>query len=86
MGVLESILDYKFLMEICESVGEYRNYEELLEEVRRGYRKHGIIFVNRIEGNKYYNGIQEISRLEAIIGIMIKKGVHVSIERYLEEK
>ena len=82
--IIDSILDYKFLSEICNAVGEYSNYEELLEKVRKGYRLYGIIFVSNVDSNKYYNGVREISRREAIIDIIIKNRCNVSIDRYLD--
>lgn len=82
--IIDSILDYKFLSEIDNEVGEYSNYEELLEEVRKGYRRYGIIFVSSVDSNKYYSGVREISRREAITDIIIKNRCNVSLDRYLD--
>ena len=82
--IIDSILDYKFLSEIGNEVGEYSNYDELLEEVRKGYRRYGIIFISSVDSNKYYIGVREISRREAIIYIIIKNRCNVSIDRYLD--
>lgn len=83
-GLLESILDYKFLSEIGTKLGEFGSYEELFSEVRRGYKKYGIIFVSGIERNKYYYGVHEISRREAMKRIKLTVGLEISLERYLE--
>ena len=82
--IIDSILNYKFLSEIGNELGEYNNYEELLEEVRKGYRRYGIIFVSNVDSNKYYNGVREISRREVIIDIIIRNDLTVSIDRYLD--
>ena len=84
-GLLESILDYKFLSEIGTNIGEFSSYEELFSEVRLGYKKYGIIFVSGIERNKYYYGVHEISRREAMKRIKLTLGLEISLERYFEE-
>lgn len=83
-GVLESILDYKFLLETGLELSEYKNLEEMKSEVRKGYRKYGITCVNSSDGNKYYDGVNEISRREAIERVILRLGFRMQLKRYIE--
>ena len=83
-GTLEIILDYKFLIESGLELSEYKNFEEMKSEVRKGYRKYGITCVNNSDGNKYYDGVVEISRREVIERLIIRLGLKMQLKRYIE--
>ena len=85
MGIMESILDYKFLFDIGIENGEYKSFEDLKSRVRTDYRKFGISIINHEEkGNDYYNGVKKISRFEAITLIKFKTCSILDIKCYME--
>ena len=85
-GIIESILDYKFLNKIDSSLSVYNDFEDLRAIVNSEYAKYGIstIIYGR-RGNEYYNGTEKIGRNELLELIKSKTGSELEIEPYLEE-
>ena len=85
-GIIESILDYKFLNKIDSSLSVYNDFDELRAIVKTEYAKYGIntIIYGR-RGNEYYNGTEKIGRNELLELIKSKTGSDLKIEPYLEE-
>lgn len=85
MSILESILDYKFLMDMGLENDEYEYFSDLKLRVRNNFRIHGInvITIDELE-NKYYNGVKNISRREALSIINKKNGFPLNVDRYLD--
>ena len=84
MSMLESILDYKFLMDMGLENDEYKYFSELKLKVRDRFRLNGInIISNDKLGNKYYFGVKNISRYDALSIINKKNGSKLDIDRYL---
>lgn len=85
VGIMESILDYKFLRDMGLEYSGYNNYEDLKSKVRTEYKKNGInIIANDKKGNKYYYGIKNISRKSALKIINDKNGSRLNVNLYLE--
>ena len=85
-GIIESILDYKFLNKIDSSLSVYNDFEDLRAIVKSEYAKYGIntiIYCRR--GNEYYNGTEKICRNELLELIKSQTGSELEIEPYLEE-
>ena len=85
-GIIESILDYKFLHKIDSSLSVYNDFYELRAIVNSEYAKYGIdtIIYGR-RGNEYYNGTEKICRNELLELIKSQTGSDLEIEPYLEE-
>ena len=85
MSMLESILDYKFLMDIGLENDEYKYFSELKLKVRNDFRINGINVISYDKiANKYYSGVKNISRYEALSLINKKNCSKLDIERYLD--
>lgn len=84
MGVIESVLDYKFLMEIGLEYGVFDNFIDMKAKIRRRFKEKGINVVSDDKmGNKYYDGVREISRYTALKLIALKLGRKISLNRYM---
>ena len=85
MSMLESILDYKFLMDMGLENDEYKYFSELKLKVRNNFRLNGINVITSDKlGNKYYNGVKNISRREALSIINKKNGFRLNVDNYLD--
>ncbi|MBR2774297.1 MAG: hypothetical protein IKD73_04815 [Selenomonadaceae bacterium] len=85
MSMLESILDYKFLMDMGLENDEYKYFSELKLRLRNKFRLHGINVITIDElGNKYYNGVKNISRREALSIINKKNGFPLNVDKYID--
>ena len=83
MGVVESDLDYKFLMEIGLEYGTYDSFTDMKAKIRHRFKENGInVISNDAMGNKYYDGVHEISRYTALERIALKLGQKISLNRY----
>lgn len=85
MGVIESALDYKFLMEMGLEYGTFDSFSDMKAKIRRRFKEKGInVILDDKTGNKYYNGVSEISRYTALELITLKLGRKVSLNRYID--
>lgn len=85
MSMLESILDYKFLMDMGLENDEYKYFSELKLRLRNKFRINGINVITIDElGNKYYNGVKNISRREALSIINKKNGFPLNVDKYID--
>lgn len=85
IGIVESLLDYKFLVDMGLESGEFEDYDDLKRKVRKEYRFNGInILTNDKIGNRYYNGVKNISRYDALTLINTKNGSRLNVNNYLE--
>ena len=85
MSMLESILDYKFLMDMGLENDEYKYFSELKLRLRNNLRINGInIIMSDKLGNKYYNGVKNISRREALSIINKKNGFPLNVDNYID--
>ena len=85
MGIMESVLDYKFLMDMGLESGEYKDFAEIKSKVRTGFRRNGITVITDDKiGNKYYCGVKNISRYDALNIINKKNGSRLNVDRYLK--
>ena len=85
MSILESILDYKFLMDMGLENGEYEYFSELKLRIRNDFRLNGInVIISDNLANNYYNGVKNISRREALSIINKKNGFPLNVDRYLD--
>lgn len=85
MGVIESALDYKFLMEMGLEYGTFDSFSDMKAKIRRRFKEKGInVILDDKMGNKYYNGVSEISRYTALELITLKLGRKVSLNRYID--
>ena len=85
MSMLESILDYKFLMDMGLENDEYKYFSELKLILRNNLRINGInIIMSDKLGNKYYNGVKNISRREALSIINKKNGFPLNVDNYID--
>ena len=85
MSMLESILDYKFLMDMGLENDEYKYFSELKLKVRNNFRLNGINIITSDKlGNKYYNGVKNISRREALSIINKKNGFRLNVDNHLD--
>ena len=83
IGIMETILDYKFFADLGAEIAEYKNFEELKLIVREEYRKQGINVISDVrDGNKYYRGVKKINRNELIRLINLKSGSTLRAENY----
>ena len=84
-GIMESILDYKFLIEIGLEYGVYNSYNDMKDKIRTRFRENGINIVSDDKmGNKYYDGVREISRYTALELMTLKLGRKVPLNRYID--
>lgn len=85
MGVIESVLDYKFLTEMGLEYGVFDSFSDMKAQIRRRFKEKGInVILDDKMGNKYYDGVHEISRYTALELMTLKLGRKVSLSRYMD--
>ncbi len=85
MSMLESILDYKFFMDMSLENDEYKYFSELKLRIRNDFRLNGInVIISDNLANNYYNGVKNISRREALSIINTKNGFRLNVDKYLD--
>lgn len=84
IGVIESILDYKFLMEMGLEQGVFDSFNDMKVKICNQFKEKGInVILNDKMGNKYYNGVQEVSRYTALELMTLKLGRKARLNRYM---
>ena len=85
MSMLESILNYKFFMDMSLENDEYKYFSELKLRIRNDFRLNGInVIISDNLANNYYNGVKNISRREALSIINTKNGFRLNVDKYLD--